>query len=272
MSARLADKRCVVVGGTTGLGLAAAARFLEEGARLVIAGRSEEKGASALKALAGKGPVLFVACDAADARQADRLFAQAVAHLGGLDVLYHVAGISGRRHGDGPLHECTEEGWQATLDANLKSTFLTNRAAVRQFLQQGGGGAVLNMASVLGYAPSPRYFGTYAYAATKGGILAMSRLAAAQYAPQHIRVNVLAPGLIDTPMSTRAVGDEAIRDYLHSKQPLAGGPGRPEDCADAAVFLCSDAARLITGAVLPVDGGWSVSEGQYSQGGEGALE
>jgi NAD(P)-dependent dehydrogenase (short-subunit alcohol dehydrogenase family) len=272
MVTRLADKRCLIVGGTTGLGLAAAAGFLEEGARLVIAGRSADSGAAAVASLSGHGPALFVACDAADPRQVDHLFEQTIANLGDLDVLYHVAGSSGRRHGDGPLHECTDEGWQATLDANLKSTFLTNRAAVRQFLRHGGGGVILNMASVLGYSPSPRYFGTCAYAATKGGILAMSKLAAAQYAPQQIRVNVIAPGLIDTPMSTRAVSDPAIFQYLRAKQPLAGGPGRPEDCADAAVFLCSDDARLITGAVLPVDGGWTVSEGQHGQEAEAGLE
>jgi NAD(P)-dependent dehydrogenase (short-subunit alcohol dehydrogenase family) len=118
------------------------------------------------------------------------------------------------------------------------------------------------MASVLGWSPSPHYFDTFAYAATKGGIIAMSRLAAARYAPAGIRVNVLAPGLIDTPMATRAAHDPAILAFLQTKQPLTGGPGRPEDCSDAAVFLCSEAAHFITGVVLPVDGGWCVSEGQ----------
>lgn len=263
---QLLGKRCVIVGGTTGLGRAAAQRFLEEGAKLVIAGRSSDKGAAALADLRELGSVAFLSCDAAAAEQVERLFSEAVAFLGGLDVLYHVAGISGRRYGDGPLHECTEEGWHATLQANLTSTFLTNRAAVRYFLRQGSQGAILNMASVLGFSPSPRHFGTYAYAATKGGIIGMSRLAAARYAPEGIRINVLAPGLIDTPMAERAVGDPAIRHYLLTKQPLAAGPGRPEDCSDAAVFLCSDAARFITGVVLPVDGGWCVSEGQYQDG------
>ena len=263
MPGQLANKRCLIVGGTSGLGLAAARRFLEEGARLVIAGRSPDKGAEAVASLGGLGPVRFVPCDASAADQVQRLFDEAAGFLGGLDVLYHVAGISGRRHGDGPLHECTEEGWHATLDANLKSTFLTNRSAVRHFLAQGQGGAVLNMASVLGFAPSPRYFDTCAYAATKGGIIALSRLAAARYAADGIRVNVLAPGLIDTPMARRAADDPAIRAFLRTKQPLSAGPGRPEDCSGAAVFLCSDAARFVTGAVLPVDGGWSVSEGQY---------
>jgi NAD(P)-dependent dehydrogenase (short-subunit alcohol dehydrogenase family) len=264
MSLRLQDKRCLIVGGTTGLGLAAATRFLEEGARLVIAGRAVEKGETALQILRDKGPVTFHTCDAADSVQVQTLFERCVQSLGGLDVLYHVAGISGRRHGDGPLHECSDAGWQTTIDTNLRSVFLTNRVAVRCFLQQGQGGVLLNMASVLGFSPSPRYFDTYAYAATKGGIIAMSRQAAARYAPQGIRVNVLAPSLIDTPMAHRAVQDEAIRAFLRTKQPLAQGPGRPEDCADAAVFLCSDAAHFITGVVLPVDGGWCVSEGQFA--------
>jgi NAD(P)-dependent dehydrogenase (short-subunit alcohol dehydrogenase family) len=272
MTAQLAGKRCLIVGGTTGLGLAAARRFLEEGARLVIAGRFADRGAEALSSLASLGPVRFVPCDASCGADVQRLFEESVAFLGGLDVLYHVAGISGRQHGDGPLHECTETGWHATLDANLKSTFLTNRAAVLHFLDRRQPGVILNMASVLGFSPSPHYFDTCAYAATKGGIIAMSRLAAARYASDGIRVNVLAPGLIDTPMAQRAARDPAIREVLRTKQPLAGGPGQPEDCADAAVFLCSDASRLITGVVLAVDGGWCVSEGQYGGTGPVAVE
>jgi NAD(P)-dependent dehydrogenase (short-subunit alcohol dehydrogenase family) len=266
---QLANKRCLIVGGASGLGRAAARRFLEEGARLVIAGRSADKGSEAVAALEGLGPVAFVGCDASRSDQVERLFAEAVEFLGGLDVLYHVAGISGRRHGDGPLHECSDEGWQVTLEANLTSTFLTNRAAVCHFLEHATPGVVLNMASVLAFAPSPQHFDTYAYSATKGGIVSMSRLAAARYAPEGIRVNVIAPGLIDTPMAARAVHDPSIRHFLRTKQPLNAGPGRPEDCSDAAVFLCSDAARFITGIVLPVDGGWCVSEGQYQTIDEG---
>jgi NAD(P)-dependent dehydrogenase (short-subunit alcohol dehydrogenase family) len=254
----------LIVGGTTGLGYAAAAHFLEEGACVVVAGRSADKGNAAANELTRLGSVWYVAGDAADAIQVERLFQEALARLGGLDVLYHVAGISGRRHGDGPLHECSEEGWQATIDANLKSTFLTNRAAVRHYLGAKQPGVILNMASVLAWAPSPRYFDTYAYSASKGGIVAMSRLAAARYAAEGIRINVIAPGLIDTPMAARAAGDPVIRSFLSTKQPLTGGPGRAEDCSQSAVFLCSDEARFITGVVLPVDGGWCVSEGQWA--------
>lgn len=263
MPPRLARKRCLIIGGTSGLGLAAAERFLQEGAHVVIAGRSDGKGEVAEARLAPLGAVRFLPCDAAQADQVEQLLRQSLTFLNGLDVLYHVAGISGRRFGDGPLHECTEEGWQTTLEVNLKSVFLTNRAVLRHFLQTNQPGVILNMASVLGFAPSPRYFDTCAYAASKGGIIALSRLAAARYASDGIRVNVIAPALIDTPMATRACGDPAIRHFLRSKQPLTAGPGQPADCSDAAVFLCSDEARFITGIVLPVDGGWCVSEGQY---------
>jgi NAD(P)-dependent dehydrogenase (short-subunit alcohol dehydrogenase family) len=251
MSRQLENKRCLIVGGTSGIGRAAAERFLADGAQVVVAG------------LSAVGEFDFIATDASDSMQVTDLFQTAIGRLGGLDVLYHVAGISGRRLGDGALHECTDAGWDATVDANMKSVFLTNRTAVRHFLAKRQPGVILNMASVLAFSPSPHYFDTAAYTATKGGIISLSRLAAARYASDKIRVNVIAPSLIDTPMSARAAGDPSIRDFLRTKQPLAGGPGTPEDCAGAAVFLCSDAAGFITGTVLPVDGGWCVSDGQY---------
>jgi NAD(P)-dependent dehydrogenase (short-subunit alcohol dehydrogenase family) len=257
MSNRLQNKRCLIVGGTSGIGLAAARRFVQEGARLVVAGL-DAGSADELP-----GDVLVYPCDVTDELKVDLLFMLTCHRLGGLDILYHVAGSSGRKHGDGPLTECTEDGWQSTIDANLKSTFLTNRNAVRQFLLQGPGGTILNMSSVLALSPSPRHFDTVAYAASKGAIIAMSRHAAARYATNDIRVNVLAPGLIDTPMAARAMSDPAIQAFLQTKQPLGPGAGKPDDCAEAAVFLCSDEARFITGAVLPIDGGWCVSDGQH---------
>ena len=165
--------------------------------------------------------------------------------------------------GDGPLHEITEEGWEATLDLNLTSLFLSNRAAVRAFLERRTGGAILNMSSVLACSPSPRYFATHAYAAAKAAILGFTKSIAAFYAPQNIRVNALAPALVETPMSRRAVQDEAIRGYVSTKQPLDGGRiGIPSDLDGAAVYFMSDASAFATGQVLCVDGGWSVSEGQ----------
>ncbi len=239
MTARLGGKRCLLVGGTGGLGAAAAARFRAEGANVLAVGAPE--------------------VDAADPASVAALFARALAEMGGLDVLYHLAGGSGRRFGDGPLHECTDDGWHATLALNLTGVFLTNRAAVAHWMRERSPGVILNVASVLAISPAPAHFDTCAYSAAKGAIMTLSRQAAARYAPHGIRVNVLAPGLIDTPMSRRAVGDPAIAAYLREKQPLAGGPGDPNDCAGAAVFLCGDESRLITGAVLAVDGGWCVS-------------
>ncbi len=263
MPGRLQGKRCLVVGGTSGIGRVTAARFLEESASVVVAGLDHAE--------TELDRVVSLVCDATDPAQVDELFRQVVRTLGGLDVLFHVAGRSGRRDGDGPLHECTDAGWDATLDANLKCTFLTNRAAVRHFLAAKQPGVILNTATALVLSPSPRHFDTCAYTAAKGGVIALSRLAAARYAADGIRVNVLAPGLIDTPMAARAVGDETIRAYLRTKQPLAGGPGLPADCAEAAVFLCGNEARLITGLVLPVDGGWCVSEGKAGRGGGPAV-
>jgi NAD(P)-dependent dehydrogenase (short-subunit alcohol dehydrogenase family) len=272
-SGRLEGRTCLIVGGTSGIGLASARRFLEEGARVVISGRGEVKGEAVLALFPPRAPVHFVAADVAESGQVDRLFREALAWLGGrLDVLFHVAGISGRRFGDGPLHECTDEGWDAVLDTNARGLFLTNRSAVRQMLGQpldayGLRGTVLNMGSVLGWSPSPRYFGTLAYAASKGAILAMTRAAAAAYAPRRVRFNLIAPALIETPMAARAAGDPEIRRYLATKQPIAGGPGSPEDCAEAALYLCEPSSRFVTGTVLPVDGGWTVSEGQFDAGG-----
>src|SRR5436190_5991073 len=123
MGERLREKRCLIVGGTTGLGFAAARRFLEEGASVVIAGRDDVKGRAAHRELVSIGPVHFHACDVSFEDQVDRLIDETRRALGGLDVLYHVAGMSGRRFGDGSLHTCTSVGWDATLDANLKGVF-----------------------------------------------------------------------------------------------------------------------------------------------------
>ncbi len=249
---RLQGKRCLLIGGTGGLGLAAARRFLHEGAQVVLVGHQAIE----------SPPCPVLVGDATQSDQVERVVDEAETRLGGLDVLYHLAGASGRRHGDGSLHECSEVGWRWTLDTNLTSVFLSNRAVIRRWLQRGQPGVILNLASVLAFSPSPHHFDTCAYTAAKAAIISLSRLAASRYAAAGIRVNVLAPGLIDTPMAQRAVTDPHIAHYLTTKQPLRRGPGTPQDCAEAAVFLCSEAASFVTGIVLPVDGGWSVCEGQ----------
>lgn len=262
MSDRLEGQRILIVGGTSGIGLSAAKACLREGARLGVTGRKPEKLSAADSELGGSAVVFeSEARSSASAEEAVRRMTEV---YGGLDALYHVAGGSGRSQGDGPLHEITDGGWSETLRLNLDSVFYSNRAAVRQFLRQESGGCILNMGSVLGFSPSPRYFATHTYATAKAGIIGFSKSIASYYASRSIRVNVIVPGLVETPMAQRAAADEEINAFIATKQPLDGGRmAVPQDYDGAAVFLLSEEASFLTGQTVVVDGGWTVSEGQY---------
>jgi NAD(P)-dependent dehydrogenase (short-subunit alcohol dehydrogenase family) len=258
---QLDDKVIVIIGGTTGIGLSAARALVREGARVVAVGRNPENVETVGREL---GPsARAIVGDAAKPETAVRAIEFALDAFSGFHGLYHVAGGSGRKFGDGPLHEITDDGWQQTMQLNLTSIFNSNRAAAQQFLKQKSGGSVLNMSSVLAYSPSPKFFATHAYSAAKAAIIGLTKSAAAYYAPHNIRFNVIAPALVDTPMAKRAMGDDAIQNFIRTKQPLDGGrAGVPEDLDAAAVYFLSDVSRFATGQVLAVDGGWSVSEGQ----------
>ena len=251
----LAAKSVVILGGTSGIGLSAARACRDAGASVTVAGRDDDHAAAA------RGEFAVVVGDAADAKLAE----EAIDQAGRLDALYHVAGGSGRRLGDGPLHDVTDAGIDATLAMNLSSVVKSNRAAVNRFREQGGGGSVLNVGSVLADSPSPRFFSTCVYAAAKAGIVGLTKSCAAYYAAENIRFNVIAPGLVETPMSGRAAGDAEIMAFVKAKQPLDGGRiGDPSDLDAAAVWLLGDGSRFVTGQVIAVDGGWSVSEGGAS--------
>ena len=257
----LAQKRIVIIGGTTGMGLSAAHAFVREGARVVVVGRNPESVAAAQVAL-GDAAHARVG-DAAHEGTAATAIAQCEKIWGGFDGLYHVAGGSGRSFGDGPLHALTLEGWNKTLELNLSSLMLSNQAAVRAFQRNKTGGSILNMSSVLGYSPSPEFFVTHAYAAAKAAVHGFTRSVAAYYAKDNIRINALAPALVETPMAQRAANDARIQAFIHTKQPLDGGRmGRPQDLDGAAVYFMSDYARFTTGQIFSVDGGGDVSEGQ----------
>ena len=265
---RLAGQSCLIVGGTGGIGLASAHRFLEEGARVVVTGLTDLEIREAVALVQGLHGLTL---DVTEPASVEAAFHEAIAWLGGrLDVLFHVAGLSGRRQGDGALHDCSIAGWDAVFAANARGTFLTNQAAVRRMRSQsldGSGlrGTILNTGSVLAESPAPGFFDTIAYAASKGAVRALTRSAASRYAAERIRFNLLCPALIETPMSQRAVNDPRIQAYLATKQPLAGGPGGAVDCAEAALYLCEPASRFVTGVELKVDGGWCVSEGQIHE-------
>jgi NAD(P)-dependent dehydrogenase (short-subunit alcohol dehydrogenase family) len=270
----LKGKVLVVIGGTTGIGLAISHAFIVQGAKVVIVGLEAESTETASKLLGTSAST--ICADACDPHTSEDAVHRAAEQHGRLDGLCHVAGGSGRRWGDGPLHEMSNEAWRKTLDLNLTSVMFSNRAAIKQFLAQStgcsrqgavaisqSGGAILNIASVVAFSPSPHFFGTHAYATAKAGIVSLTHSCAAFYAPHNIRFNALAPGLTATPMSARAQQNPEIQNYMRTKQPLDGGRmGRPEDLAGAAVFLMSDASRFITGQIIAVDGGWCISEGQ----------
>ncbi len=257
----LSDKNLLIIGGTTGLGWSAALAFVAQGARVVITGRNPDSCAQAQEQLGERG--IALSSDATVEGSAEAAINAGQQRWGNLHGLYHVAGGSGRKFGDGPLHEMTLAGWNKTLQLNLTSLMLSNRAAIRAFQQQGNPGAILNMGSVLGFSPSPTYFTTHAYAAAKSAIVGFSQSIAAHYAPQNIRVNVIAPALVETPMAQRAAQDDTIQAFIKTKQPLDGGRmGRVQDLNGAASLLLSDQGAFITGQVITVDGGWSISEGQ----------
>lgn len=259
MAGRLEGKRCLIT-GSTGMAAATALLAASEGGRIFVVGRDEET----VSELARNAGCHSRVADLTSSEQTNAAVARCVERLGGIDALFHVAGISGRRYGDGPLDECTDEGWAMTLETNLGGTFRICRAVLGQMLRQppgprGDRGSILSMASVSALSPEPRHFATHAYAASKSAIIGLTTAMAAYYAPKKIRVNAIAPGLVRTPMSLRAQQDAEIREFMRGKQPLADGPLEPEEIARAAIFLMSDEARAITGVVLRVDGGWSVS-------------
>lgn len=261
MSLHLKNKSIVIIGGTTGIGLSAAKAFIAERAKLVVVGKDNESVCSAKNIL--KHDTELIAADAVQPGTAESAIQVCIDKFGSFDGLYHVAGGSGRKFGDGPLHELTLDGWNKTLELNLTSLMLSNRAAVKKFLEQKKAGTILNMSSVLAYSPSPKYFSTHAYAATKAAIIGFSKSIAAYYAKNNIRINVIAPALVETPMAQRAANDEEILSFIKTKQPLDGGRiGQPEDLDGLAIYFMSDQSKFTTGQVVAVDGGWSLSEGQ----------
>ena len=261
---RLTD-RVILVTGSTGIAAASAERFAAEGAFVFVTSRSEDHCREvADRIVAGGGRAAWRAADLADEWQAGEAVGDCVATFGRIDGLFSVAGGSGRRFGDGPIHEVSGDAWDATLALNVRTQALTCGAVVRQMLGQdpnesGTRGSILLMGSVTATDPVPEHFGTHAYAAAKGATTALMTAMAATYLPDRIRVNAVAPSLTRTPMASRAAADERILAFARRKQPLAGEMLDPDEVAHAAVYFLSDESRVVTGQVLKIDGGWSVS-------------
>ena len=257
----LKDKKIVIIGGTTGIGYAAAIHCCKEGASVVALGKKENESDQDFQ-LNKNHMVLFG--DATNDLSAEKAITTCLEKFNGFDALLHVAGGSGRAFGDGPLHEMTAIGWEKTFALNLNSIMFSNKASINQLLKLKKGGSIVNISSVLATNPAPHFFTTHAYAASKAAIIGLTKSAAAFYAKDNIRLNVISPGLIETPMSKRAAENETIMEYVKTKQPLQNGRiGQPSDLVGMIGMLLSDQTSFITGQNILIDGGWSVSEGQY---------
>ena len=252
---RLQGKVCVGT-GATGMAADAALRFAEEGAAVWVIDRDGDH----CQALG----LPYAVADLREEAATEAAFAAVRRAAGRIDALYAVAGASGRPLGDGPVHELSLRAWEGTLAGNATPAFLAAREALRAMLDQepgpaAGRGSLVLMASVLARRPAPALFATHAYAAAKAATIGLVRAMAAYYAEHGVRVNALAPSLVRTPMSARAAADPASVAFAERRQPRAGGFLDPADVTQAAVYLCSDESRAVTGQVLAVDGGWSVT-------------
>ena len=255
----LKEKNIIIAGGSSGIGLEAVNHFIEQGANIVAIGKSSEE---SLPHASTKLQWVF-----GDLRKEETIqqgIKMCIEHYERIDGLLHVAGGSGRTFGDSPLHELTEEGWEKTWQLNATTTMLSNRAIINVMMHQHHAGAIVNISSVLASHPSAHFFSTHSYAASKAAIIGLSKSAAAYYADKNIRINVISPGLVDTPMASRAKTNEAIMDFIKTKQPLDGGRiSLPKDIVGMAAFLLSDHSTFITGQEILIDGGWSITDGQY---------
>jgi NAD(P)-dependent dehydrogenase (short-subunit alcohol dehydrogenase family) len=245
----------LLITGSSGIAAAVARLWAAEDSVFVF-GVSEHE----CRSLADELDAGYAVGDVRDETAVKRGIAECLDRCGQIDALMNVAGISARSLGDGPLHQCTSEAWNAVIDVNAKGTFLMCREVLGQWTNNRQAGVILNTGSVLAQHPQREHFATAGYAASKGAVEAMSVAAAAYYAPAGIRINVIAPGLVHTPMTARVQGNADINKYMVHKQPLRKGMLTAEDIAKTACFLLRKDSSPITGQILTVDAGWAVSE------------
>ncbi len=252
MTRRLEGKRCIVTGGTKGIGRAIMDRFVSEGARCIVTARSKPE-----TPFADDGSVVFVPGDTSRTDHAAMLVGEAEKAFGGLDVLVNNAGIQIEK----TVVETTDEDWERIFGINVRGVFLTCRAAI-PVMDRAGGGSIINVGSYDGFLADP---GLAAYCATKGAVHALSRAIAVDHGAQNVRCNVICPGWIKTEMMDAylaSVPDPAAAEKtLDANQPI-GRVGKPDDIANLALWLASDEAAFTTGQLMVCDGGLTAKASQ----------
>ncbi|MFD1204682.1 SDR family NAD(P)-dependent oxidoreductase [Sporosarcina contaminans] len=244
---RFQDKVVIVTGGASGLGEATALEFAKEGAKVVIADLSE-KGQGYSEELNAQGyDTIFVQTNVAKEDDVKNLLSKTVEKYGKLDVMVANAGINI----EADLHELDFDKWQKVIDVNLTSVYLSDKYAIEQFLKQGNGGVIVNTGSIHSLVARN---GLTAYSASKGGVKMLTQQVASRYSKEGIRANAIAPGYIETPLMNTLSQD--VIDSLVGLHPM-GRLGKPVEVAKTVLFLASDDASFISGAILPIDGGYT---------------
>ena len=247
------SKAVLITGAATGIGRAVAVAFAAHGARLSIGDVNEESARETLDLVkeAG-GEAIFVRTDVSDEADVKELVAETVRHFGRLDYAFNNAGIAPKDSDRKPLAQLDTPAFDRLISVDLRGVFLSMKHEVRQMLHAGGG-AIVNTASIAGVVAEP---GVAGYVAAKHGVIGLTRAAAIEYAAHGIRVNALAPGWVDTPMTAALKSDPALDARLRATAPI-GRPARPEEMAGAVLYLCSDAASYVTGHVHVADGAFT---------------
>lgn len=250
MTSALEGKVALITGGTSGIGRETGVLFAKAGAKVVIAGRREQEGQETVDLVrAAGGDGLFLKTDVTKASEVEALVQKTVEKFRRLDIAFNNAGIEGAWV---PIVRQSEQDWDRTIEVNLKGVWLCLKYEIRQMLKQGGGGAIVNMASIMASIGSA---GAAAYTASKHGVIGLTKAAALETARTRIRINAVCPATIETSMADRLFGAPAVRKQVLGCHPV-GRFGKPAEIAEAVVWMCSEKASFMTGQSLVLDGGF----------------